>query len=527
MSKLLAVNLADAHMVYLAAVDEADSMSLAERRFYGLAQKLRQPKILSMTHTEVERIVQDEGREILRELFQQYLKDHGHGDVGSFVDGADGIRRTHKRLRDRVLTSVFGEVINTRLGYGGREESSLFPKDAQLNLANDRYSLELRRKVATEAAKGSFAGVCESISEATGVQIPKRQVELLTQRASADFDAFYYASCAPDLLEEARKLPLLILSCDGKGIVMRTEDLRAETRERAASATHKLKKRLSKGEKTNRKRMATVASVYNIARHRRTAEDIVSDLSPIRAVSRKKKPGPAAKRTWASIEKDHRRVISDMFAEAFRRDLDYCKQWIALVDGDRKQIKQIRLLAKRHNVVITVILDIIHVIEYLWKAARVFYEETSKECEEWVQARLLKILQGQSSTVAAAMRRSATMLKIAKPVRAPVDKCAGYLISNAPYLRYDVYLKGGYPIATGVIEGACRHLIKDRMDITGARWSLAGAEAVLKLRSLRASEDFEVYWKFHESQEFARNHEAHYLDIEQIKRKPVKIVKKS
>lgn len=520
------VKLVEAHMVYLAVVDELESMSKAEVRFHDLAQKLRQPKILAMTHTEVERIVQEEGREILRELFQQYLIEHGCGDVGAFVDGADGIRRSHKRMRDRILTSVFGDVINTRLGYGSRDESSLFPKDAQLNLADDRYSLELRRKVAMEAAKGSFAAVCESIAEATGVNIPKRQVELLTQKASVDFDAFYYASCAPEMIEEAKKLPLLILSCDGKGIVMCTEDLRDLTKERAASASHKLNKRLSRGEKSNRKRMATVASVYSIGRYRRTAEDIVSDLSPVRKASSRKKPKPVAKRTWASIEKDHCRVISDMFAEAFRRDMGHSKQWIALVDGDRKQIKQIKSFSKRHNITVTVILDIIHVIEYLWKAARVSHEETSKECEKWVQKRLLKILQGQSSTVAAAMRRSATMLKIDAAKRAPIDKCASYLLNKAQFLRYDTYLKEGYPIATGVIEGACRHLIKDRMDITGARWSLAGAEAILKLRSLRASDDFDIYWKFHEREEFRRNHESHYFDMAQVRKKPGNLAKK-
>jgi hypothetical protein len=117
-------------------------------------------------------------------------------------------------------------------------------------------------------------------------------------------------------------------------------------------------------------------------------------------------------------------------------------------------------------------------------AAFAFYSDTSKQAEIWVSKRLQLILEGKSSSVAALLRRSATLRQLTTEERKPVDNCARYLLNNANYLKYDDYLKAGLPIATGVIEGACRHLIKDRMDITGARWSLAGAEAVLRLRSL-------------------------------------------
>jgi len=159
-----------------------------------------------------------------------------------------------------------------------------------------------------------------------------------------------------------------------------------------------------------------------------------------------------------------------------------------------------------------IILDIIHVIEYLFQCARVFHEETNKASEKWVSKRLLEILRGKASRLAFGMRRAATLLKIETTERKPVDTCANYLIKYSAYLRYNEYLKQGMPIATGVIEGACRHKVSDRMDITGARWSLSGAEAILKLRSLRASGDFDEYWKFHERQEFERNHLSQYLN---------------
>jgi hypothetical protein len=112
--------------------------------------------------------------------------------------------------------------------------------------------------------------------------------------------------------------------------------------------------------------------------------------------------------------------------------------------------------------------------------------------------------------MAGGMRRSATLRELSADVRKPVDTCASYLINHAPYLCYDRYLAQGLPVATGVIEGACRHLVKDRMDVTGARWSLTGAEAVLRLRALKSSHDFEEYWTFHEACEYERNHKNLY-----------------
>ncbi len=144
----------------------------------------------------------------------------------------------------------------------------------------------------------------------------------------------------------------------------------------------------------------------------------------------------------------------------------------------------------------------------LWKAAFALNGEGSKAAEKWVTERLLAILQGNSQHVAAGMRRSATLRALSKKDRAAIDKCADYLLKYAPYLHYHQYLALGLPIATGVIEGACRHLIQDRMDITGARWSLKGAEAVLRLRS---SKDFDQYWHFHLNQEFQRNHANLFL----------------
>ena len=145
-----------------------------------------------------------------------------------------------------------------------------------------------------------------------------------------------------------------------------------------------------------------------------------------------------------------------------------------------------------------------------WKAAYVFYPEGSSEAEAWVTERLLWLLCGDAGQVIASIRRTATCRGLTATARKPADTCADYIEHYKAYVQYDAYLKAGLPIATGVIEGACRHVIRDRMEITGARWSLEGAEAILRLRSLRASGDLDDYWPHHEQRELERNHAVRY-----------------
>ena len=159
-----------------------------------------------------------------------------------------------------------------------------------------------------------------------------------------------------------------------------------------------------------------------------------------------------------------------------------------------------------YGVELTIILDFIHVAGYVWKAGFALFGRGTADAANWVCERLAEILRGKSSLVAAGMRRSATNRGLDDQQRKPIDECADYLLNHTPYLRYNQYLAAGYPISTGVIEGACRHLVEDRMGITGAVWGLASAEAVLRLRAIMASGDIHEYWKFHERAEHQRNH---------------------
>jgi hypothetical protein len=272
--------------------------------------------------------------------------------------------------------------------YGARRHGSLSPLDASLNLPEELHSHGLRRLAAVEAARGSFDAAVEAIERNTGTRLAKRQAEELVERSAQDFDAFYDR---PESAEAAAsETDLLVLSLDGKGIVMRREDLREATRKAAESGQHKLDRRLSKGEKRDRKRVATVAAVYDLRPQARRPEDVLAELRPVRDAS---KPRPRArnKRVWASVEKRAEAVTAEVFEEARRRDPGCQRHWVVLVDGDRHQIARIRAEAKRRGVMdVTLVVDFIHVLEYLWDAAWCFFAEGDKEAERWVRL-LIKI----------------------------------------------------------------------------------------------------------------------------------------
>jgi hypothetical protein len=477
----------------------------AEAAFGELKRNLVESECMVMTHREVEDFVNVHGRDVLRLLLQGQFTLRGLRVATAPVIGADGIERTHVRERGRGLETIFGEVEVERLCHGQRGVDSLAVVDAELSLPTELYSLGLRRLVASEAAKVSFDEVVASVKSATGVDIPKRQVEQLAMRAAQDMEAFYVARAAAANRSAGE---ILAITTDGKGISMRREDLRPATRKAAEQRRPKRQKRRSKGEKSMTRRMAQVASVYEIAPHMRAAEDIVHGLHPAPGEPAPKQPKPERKRVWASVEHDAATVIGQAFQEAEKRDPEHRKRWVVLLDGASHQRDCVQSCIRKAGVEAVIIADIIHVIEYLWGAANAFFGEGANPAEAWVDERLLRILCGGVSDVAAGMRRSATKRGLTAAQRQPIDRCANYLLNLKDYMRYDQYLAAGFPIATGVIEGACRYLVKDRMDITGARWTVAGAEAVLRLRALRASGDFEEYWAFHE----ARHHQSTHLD---------------
>lgn len=451
-------------------------------------------------HAEMEVGIEQRGREVHRLVLQGRLDQ-------MFAAEADRFRRRpprgEVRVRKRALESKFGRTVARRHGVRQVGEcASRFPLDDRLGLPREVYSLGLRRCVAEEARVQSWDQAVARIDATTGGHVPKRQAEELVVRAAQDFDAFYaeriWCEAANDT---ASPKTILALSCDGKGVAMRPEALRDATRKQAEEA----KRDEVRGDPTevrakhrHTKRMAIVTAVWDQEPCKRTADDIVRKLRKEDDAQARVLPRPKHKRVAASVEKSLAEGVAEVFDEADRRDPDRERPTVVLVDGNGYQAHVVEQEAAKRGRAFTLVLDLLHALHYVWLAGMAVRRGDRHKADEWVRHYLYKLLTaGMPQDVIAGIRQAATLAGLSDEERKPVEQCASYLTANLGAIRYREFLAAGFPIATGVIEGACRHLVQDRLGITGARWGLDAAEAVLRLRALNTNGDWDEYWKFH------------------------------
>ena len=452
----------------------------ADVEFALLQAWLASSGTLELPLHQIESQQQDKGREVQRLLLQAHLQQRGHGDVGPAlrVPAPEGaLLYSHRRLGTRSLTTVFGAVEILRMGYSRPGTAGFFPLDQKLALPARSFSYELQRRLVKAAVQNPFLESVQTIAELTGVSVSKRSLEEILPDAAQDFDAFYRQRPPTSATGS-----ILGAAVDGKGIAMIKP-------ERATPTA-----RPTKGQKANKKRMATVATVFTRAAWVRTPQQVIEGLFPDRARVKASPapPRPEHKRVWASLVKGKTAVIQEVAEEMDRRDPARSMIRLALTDGERAL--QIRV---DQTPQVTLILDLIHVLEKLWKAAYVFHPEGSLAADLWVMDRALRILFGEAGQVVKGIRQSITKRSISGAKRKTLESVARYLYANRSRMRYDEYLANGWPIASGPVEGACKNLIKDRMERSGMRWSEAMAEAIVQLRAVYLSGDFDNYWRFH------------------------------
>jgi hypothetical protein len=474
----------------------------------------------AVTLDAMEVLVIGQGRELLRGLVQLALDGQAEREVRlPQVTGTDGVRRGRaERGHARPVVTRLGKVIVRRIGYraGIKGVPSLFPRDAVLNLPPLGYSWALQRLAQMFARSGSYEQAHEFVHAATGVRIGKRQLEQITVAAAADAERFCQdrprGQGPPAGAGEEGCLPPLAISADGKGVAMRPEARRRRTRA-PEQRVRTFDKRAGTGEKKGCKRMAETGCVFDVAVPDGPARTPEQVMRPDPGTARDR---PRAENRWYACDITAGRdvTIGKIFDEADRRDPDHRRTWIALVDGDVYQLGLIQAQAAARGITLVILIDFIHVLEYLRKAAWCFHPPRDPAMEDWVIAQALAILHGRAGDVITRIRQLAAGHppkpggEHAKIIR----KTLSYLENKQPYLDYPTALANGWPIATGVIEGACRHLVQDRMGITGARWSLEGAQAMLWLRAINASGDTSAYWDYHITHEHQRNHTSRYQD---------------
>ena len=470
------------------ATSTASGATPAAIEFALLQSWLASSSALQLPLHQIESQQQDRGREVQRLLLQAHLQQRGDGDVGPalYLQQQDGeLAYSHRRLGARSLTTVFGTVELVRMGYSRPGALGIFPLDQALVLPARSFSYELQRRLVKAAVQNPFLDSVQTIAELTGVSVSKRSLEQILPDAAQDFDAFYRQRS-----HEPATGSILVAAVDCKGIPM--------VKPAGAEPTS----RLAKGQKANKKRMATVAAVFTRAPWVRTPQQVAESLFRISRPTPDDAPTPPRpenKRVWASLLKGKTAVIQEVAEEMERRDPSASKTRVGLTDGERAL--QLRVDGKLN---VTLILDLMHVLEKLWRAAYVFHAEGSLEAELWVLDRTLRILLGDVGQVVKGIRQSITKRRLSGAKGKTLEAVADYLYRNRTRMHYDEYLANGWPIASGPVEGACKNLIKDRMERSGMRWTEQMAEAIVQLRAIYLSGDFDSYWQFHIEQDQKR-----------------------
>ena len=425
-----------------------------------------------------------------RQAMETFLQIQGDGDVGETIETSDG--KELKRLPEqhkRTYHSIFGPFAISRYVYGTRERQRIdfVPLDARLELPENEYSYVLQDWAGTLCVEHAFARTAQTLETILGLSLPVDSLERMSRRMAESVDGFRSSLKKPPAKEEGE---ILVVTADGKGIPMRRP---ADQRPVGA--------RRKKGEKANKKQMATLGCVYTVDPKHRTAEDVIEALFRehiTRPDCESSEPVARHKRVWSSLTYDYGEIHVNAEAEVFTWMASEVKArhregqpMVCLMDGQRSLWNSCAEHFPRSNVV--EILDLLHVMEYVWSAAYLFHAEGSETASAFVRDRVFRILHGEVGYVIGGLRQMATKRSLPAEKRKKLAQICNYFNRNRHRMRYDEYLSAGYPIASGVIEGACRHVVKDRMERSGMRWTIDGAQAMLDLRSTSVNDQWSAF----------------------------------
>jgi hypothetical protein len=409
------------------------------------------------------------------------------------------------------LQTVFGH--HTLLAYvyspGPHEKIELRPVDARLQLSDRQTSYLLEEFSQYFCVDQAFRQAARGIELVLRQKVSVDTLERTNRQMGDQAAEFLDQLPVPAANKEGE---LLVCTGDGKGVPLVKEDARA------------LAAFEDRPERPGNRRMATLAGVYSVDRYVRTPEEIVAAL--FRDGERPqgdKRPQPQFKHLRACFSKaydadtDDPTIVPGAFEAFCWADNQVAQRrrpnqpLIRLMDGQKSLWDVADVCLESVPAEQTVdILDILHVSQYVWRAAAAFHGEFEHR-EAFARDRLLRILQGDVRGVITGMRQMATRRGLTGQKRREITVVCGYFENNVQRMRYDEYLREGYPIATGVIEGACRHLVKDRMERSGMRWRLDGAQAMLNVRAVWQSSYWETFQTFRIKREQARLHKNRAL----------------
>lgn len=404
------------------------------------------------------------------------------------VPAPGGPQLTYHDCRPITYYSIFGKVRFERHYFAATGHPGCCPLDAALSLPERCYSDLLREWAAFGATDASYRESQTGLERILGHQLSLQALETGVREDGADVTDFY--AQPPDPGAPVPLGSILVVQADGKGVPQ------------AQALVDAPRERLGKGQKRSKKKEAVVTSLYTVAPYRRTPQDVVAALlheePPAELPTR---PRPVAKEVHATLE-GKAVALMRLKQRAQQRSGPPQQERVALTDGAEALQTQLQAHFPEH----TLVLDIIHASEYLWQVANALLGERHAGRTAWMRTRLEQVLRGASDEVITELEQAAAAPGVTETQRKVVETTVGYYRRNAAYMHYDVYLAQGWPIGTGVVEGACGHLVKDRLEQAGMRWTVAGAQAVLDLRAVRLNGDWDAYWQYHRQQQHQRRY---------------------
>ncbi len=373
---------------------------------------------------------------------------------------------------DCAYRSIFGMIPIRRAYYYAAGSPGVFPLDGEINLPERGYSYLVQEFSSRLAVAMSYEDAQEIFRSFFPVKMPIRSLESIVGDVCEEVDRYYAEKAPPDLCPEA---VVTVATVDKKGVVIRKPQGGEAGPERVSVDP----------DKPGKKKMATVISTYVTPRHVRTADDIVREVSD--KVRSDSKPKPQNKLTWGSLTEGPEKTVARL-EKAVDQRLPKGNELVCLLDGERS----LWALVYVYFPAAFFVLDIFHVLEHLGQAALCFYDEGSPQAREFVTERLRMLLQGKPGRMIGGLKQMLSKHELSGAKKHCLEQVIGYLERNRKHMRYEICLAKGYPIGSGVIEGACRNLINDRLELTGMSWTLQGAESMMRLRAVHINNDWDL-----------------------------------
>ena len=386
--------------------------------------------------------------------------------------------------KGRDYFSIFGKLRFERAYFYAWGGSGQCPLDEALSLPERCYSDLLMESAELLGVEEAYSKGLQVVARLLGLNLSELVLETGVAEHSQTVKAYYNQKAAFPSAEEG---PILVAQADGKGVPLVRREL-------------DLKVRRGKGDKKTQKKEAIATAVYTIDPYLRTPQEVLNALFK-KGEPAAERPAPRHKQIFASL-KGKEQALKRLATWVQRREGQHICQRVALTDGAEPLQKQMLTCLPGFPLV----LDIIHAVEYLWKAGTALYGESDPYRAEWVEAQALQLLSSHTDQVIQGLKDKADSLAHNSQAVKSLRGVANYFQRNLPYMDYAEYLRRGWPIGTGVIEGTCRHLVKDRMELSGMRWTIAGAGALLALRAVNENGDWEDFHKFRR----ARRHRELY-----------------